>query len=162
MSRTTPATAFLRRQGITFETLEYEYDPSVGKLGVHAAAAVGEPEERVFKTLMAEVDGKPVCAVIPVARELSMKKLAAAFSGRSAAMMKQPDAERITGYRLGGISPFGQRRAVPTVVAQEAESLPCILMNGGGRGIQVRLSVADALAAMKGRFADILVPQRMS
>ncbi|NHO32681.1 Cys-tRNA(Pro) deacylase [Acetobacter fallax] len=156
MTKTTPATAFLKRKNIAFETLVYDYDPSVEKLGVHAAAAVGEPPERVFKTLMAEVDGKPVCVVIPVARELSMKKLAAAFSGKSAKMMKPADAERITGYRVGGISPFGRRKHVPTAVAQEALELSCILMNGGGRGVQVKLAVSDALAAMDGVIADLL------
>lgn len=156
MTKTTPATAFLRQKKIPFETLVYEYDPSVGKLGVHAAEAVSEPVERVFKTLMAEVDGKPVCVVIPVAREVSMKKLAAAFGGKSAKMMKPADAERITGYRVGGISPFGRRRKVPTALAQEALDLPCILTNGGGRGVQVKLSVADALQAMDGVTADLL------
>lgn len=156
MSKTTPATAFLRRRNVAFETLLYEYDSSVDKVGVHAAAAVGEPPERVFKTLMAEVDGKAVCVVIPVAREVSMKKLAAAFSGKSAKMMKPADAERITGYKVGGISPFGQRKRTPTALAQEALDLPYILMNGGGRGVQVKLAVQDALAAMEGTTADLL------
>ncbi|BCI65636.1 Cys-tRNA(Pro) deacylase [Acetobacter aceti] len=156
MSKTTPASAFLKRSGIPFEMLQYEYDPSVSKLGVHAAAAVNEPAERVFKTLMAEVDGKPVCAVIPVAQELSLKKLATACSGKSAKIMKPADAERITGYKVGGISPFGGRRNVPTFLAHEASELPYILMNGGGRGLQVRLRVQDALVAMQGQLADLV------
>ncbi|GBR03037.1 aminoacyl-tRNA deacylase [Acetobacter oeni] len=156
MTKTTPATAFLKRKNVTFETLVYDYDPSVSKLGVHAAAGVGESTDYVFKTLMAEVDGKPVCVVIPVARELSMKKLAAAFSGKSAKMMKPADAERITGFRVGGISPFGQRKQVSTALAREALELPYILTNGGGRGIQVKLAVADALEAMGGGTADLL------
>ncbi|NHN88257.1 Cys-tRNA(Pro) deacylase [Acetobacter conturbans] len=156
MSKTTPATAFLRRAEIPFETLLYDYDPSVEKLGVHAAAAVNEPPERVFKTLMTDVDGKPVCAVIPVARELSLKKLATACSGKIAKMMKPADAERVTGYRVGGISPFGGRKVVPTFVAQEVLEQPYILLNGGGRGVQVKLAVPDALAVMNGRTADLL------
>ncbi|MFT8718962.1 Cys-tRNA(Pro) deacylase [Acetobacter sp.] len=156
MTKTTPATVFLRRANIAFETLLYDYDPSVGKLGVHAAAAVNEAPEHVFKTLMAEVDGKPVCAVIPVESELSLKKLAAAFGGKTAKLMKPADAERITGYKVGGISPFGGRKSVPTLLAQEALVQPYILMNGGGRGVQVKLAVPDALAAMKGKTADII------
>lgn len=159
MSRATPASAFLKRSSISFEMLQYDYDPSVTRLGVHAAAAVNEPAERVFKTLMAEVDGKPVCAVIPVAQELSLKKLATASGGKSAKLMKPADAERITGYKVGGISPFGGRRSVPTFLAQEASEQPYILVNGGGRGLQVRLAVADALAAMEGRFADLVAPR---
>ncbi|MBO1361186.1 Cys-tRNA(Pro) deacylase [Acetobacter sacchari] len=158
MSKTTPATAFLRRSNIPFETLSYDYDPSADRLGVHAAAAMGEPEDRVFKTLMTEVDGAAVCVVIPVARELSMKKLATAAGGKSARMMKPADAERVTGFKVGGISPFGRRKATPTILAREALEQPYIVTNGGARGVQVKLTPADALTAMNGVPGDVLAP----
>ena len=111
---------------------------------------------RVLKTLMAEVDGKPVCVVVPSDCEVSMKKLAAAFGGKSAAMMKAPDAERLTGFVVGGISPFGQRRAVPTAMEEMALLEDRVYMNGGQRGLQVRLDPNDALRAMDGKAADLI------
>jgi Cys-tRNA(Pro)/Cys-tRNA(Cys) deacylase len=110
----------------------------------------------VLKTLMAEVDGKPVCAVVPSDCEVSMKKLAAAFGGKSANMMKVPDAERLTGYVVGGISPFGQRKPVPTVVEEMALLEDRVYLNGGQRGLQVRLDPNHALKALGARAADLV------
>ncbi|WP_025814572.1 YbaK/EbsC family protein, partial [Komagataeibacter kakiaceti] len=103
MSRATPATTALEKAGIAFTVVEYEYDPTAGQTGNHAAAAIGEEPERVFKTLMVMVDGRPACVVVPVAATLSMKKVAAAFGGKSAEMMQPAAAERSTGFRVGGI-----------------------------------------------------------
>ena len=105
MSKTTRATQTLSKAGIAFSVHSYDYDPNAERVGLQAAEALGEDPRRVLKTLMAEVDGKPVCCVVPSDREVSMKKLAAAFGGKSAAMMKPADAERLTGYHVGGISP---------------------------------------------------------
>src|SRR4051794_5223460 len=110
----TPATKALTQAAVAFELRTYTYDPTAERIGLQAAEALGEPPDRVLKTLMAKVDGKPVCVVLPSNREVSMKKLAAAFSGKSAEMMAPGDAERLTGYRIGGVSPFGQKRSVPT------------------------------------------------
>ena len=114
MSKTTRATQALEGAGVAFTLHTYDYDPDAPRIGLQAAEALGEDPCRVLKTLMAEVDGKPVCVVVPSDQEVSMKKLAAAFGGKSANMMKAPDAERLTGFVVGGISPFGQKKAVPT------------------------------------------------
>ena len=105
---------------------------------------------------MAEVDGKPVCVVVPSDREVSMKKLAAAFGGKAANMMKPADAERATGYHVGGISPFGQKRQVPTAIELTALDEPHVFINGGQRGLQVRLSPIDARDALKAIAAPLI------
>ena len=105
---------------------------------------------------MAELDGKPVCVVVPSDREVSMKKLAAAFGGKHAAMMKPVLAEKLTGYVVGGISPFGQKKPVPTAIEIEALAETEVYMNGGQRGLQVRLSPQAALKAL-GAIAAPLV-----
>ncbi|MBI0434318.1 Cys-tRNA(Pro) deacylase [Roseomonas sp. KE0001] len=156
MSRVTRATQALDRAGIAFALREYAYDPEAASIGLHAAAAIGEPPARVLKTLMAAVDGRPVCVVIPSDREASMKRLAAAFGGRQARMLSPAEAERITGYHVGGISPFGQRRAVPVAIEASALSEPYIFVNGGQRGLQLRLDPAAALAALGGRAAPLI------
>ena len=120
MSKTTPATLALTKAGVAFEVVAYDYNPDADKIGMQAAEALGVPPQRVLKTLMATVDGKPVCVVVPSDHEVSMKKLAAAFGGKQAAMMKPADAERLTGYKVGGISPFGQKKPVPTAIEEQA------------------------------------------
>ena len=99
----------LERAGIAFTVHTYDYDPDADHIGLQAAESLGEPPERVLKTLMVLVDGKPVGVIVPSDREVSMKKLASAVGGRSAQMMKPAAAERVTGYKVGGISPFGRR-----------------------------------------------------
>ncbi|NTJ44251.1 Cys-tRNA(Pro) deacylase [Agrobacterium larrymoorei] len=149
MSKTTRATQMLTKASVAFSTVTYEYDPNADRIGLQAAEAIGAAPHLVLKTLMAEVDGKAVCVVVPSDCEVSMKKLAAAFSGKSANMMKPADAERATGYHVGGISPFGQKKLVPT--AMEARSLAheYVYINGGQRGLQLRLSPEDAQAVLK-------------
>ena len=120
MSKTTPATLALQKAGIAFALAAYDYDPDVDRIGLAAAEALGVSPSIVFKTLMAEVDGKPACVVLPSDREVSMKKLAAVLDGKSAQMLKPDAAERLTGYKVGGISPFGQKRRVPTVLEATA------------------------------------------
>ena len=105
---------------------------------------------------MAEVDGKPVCVVVPSDSEVSMKKLAAAFGGKSASMMKPADAERMTGFKVGGISPFGQRKAVPTAIDETAELYDEVLINGGQRGLLVGLAPGDAIRAAAMQVTDLL------
>ena len=156
MSKTTRATQTLAKAGVSFETVTYEYDPEAPRVGLQAAEAIGESPRRVLKTLMATVDGKPVCAVIPSDCEVSMKKLAAAFSGKSAEMMKPVDAERLTGYLVGGISPFGQKKVVPTAIEASALEETYVYMNGGQRGLQVRLDPKAALAALKAKAAPLI------
>ncbi|MBU7590546.1 MAG: Cys-tRNA(Pro) deacylase [Sphingopyxis terrae] len=157
MARTTPATRALEKAGTAFETRTYDYDPGADRIGVQAAEALGEEPRRVLKTLMAKVDGKPVCVIVPSDREVSMKRLAAALGGKSAAMMAPADAERLTGYHVGGISPFGQRKQVPTAIEESALAEPYIYVNGGQRGLQLRLDPQAAISAINA-IAAPLVP----
>ncbi|MCV3736265.1 Cys-tRNA(Pro) deacylase [Rhizobium sp. TRM96647] len=156
MSKTTRATQALQRAGVAFTVHTYEYDPSAEKVGLQAAEAIGEVPDRVLKTLMAEVDGRPVCVVVPSNCEVSMKKLAAAFGGKSASMMKPADAERLTGYHVGGISPFGQRKAVPTAIETAAFAHERVYINGGQRGLQVRLAPEEARRALDAVAAPVV------
>lgn len=156
MARTTRATQFLEKAGVPFTTVTYDYDPNAERIGLQAAEAIGEAPHRVLKTLMAELDGKPVCVVVPSDREVSMKKLAAAFGGKHAAMMKPAMAEKLTGYVVGGISPFGQKKPVPTAIEIEALSETEVYMNGGQRGLQVRLSPQAALKALDAIAAPLV------
>lgn len=156
MSKITRATQTLEKAGITFTVHTYAYDPYAERVGLQAAEAIGELPHRVLKTLMAEVDGKPVCVVVPSDREVSMKKLAAAFGGKSAAMMKPAMAEKATGYVVGGISPFGQKKQVPTAIEEAAMNEPLVYMNGGQRGLQVRLAPTDAQRTLNAIIASVI------
>jgi Cys-tRNA(Pro)/Cys-tRNA(Cys) deacylase len=156
MAKGTPATLMLEKAGVAFSVATYDYDPDADRIGLQAAEAMGVVPGMVLKTLMAEVDGRPVCVVVPADREVSMKKLAAAFAGKSAQMMKPADAERITGYRVGGISPFGQKRKFPTAIEATAMALPEVFMNGGQRGLQVKMKPADAAKALDARIVPLV------
>lgn len=156
MSHTTRATQFLRAKGVTFAIAEYTYDPNADRIGVAAAEAMGVEPARVLKTLMATVDGKPVCAVVPSDCEVSMKKLAAAFGGKAATMMKPADAERLTGYHVGGISPFGQKKAVPTVLEEAALAHVQVYLNGGQRGLQVVMAPGDIVRSLNAKTAAVV------
>ncbi len=148
MSKTTRATQALARLGVKFALHTYDYDPTADRIGLQAAEALGVDPHRVLKTLMAEVDGKPVCVVVPSDREVSMKKLAAAFAGKTAAMMRPADAERLTGYHVGGISPFGQKKRIPVAIEAAALDEASVYLNGGQRGLQVELDPKDAVRAL--------------
>jgi Cys-tRNA(Pro)/Cys-tRNA(Cys) deacylase len=155
MSHTTQGTLLLQKLGIGFTLHPYDYDPDAARVGLAAAEALGLEPGEVFKTLMAELDGKPVCAVLPSDTELSMKKLAAIFGGKHAAMMKVPDAERLSGYRVGGIGPFGQRHVVPTALDETAELYDRIYINAGQRGLLLGIAPADAMRAVGMKVADL-------
>ena len=144
MSRATRATKMLEQAGVAFTIHAYDYDPDADRIGLQAAEALGETPGRVLKTLMALVDGKPVCVIVPSDHEVSMKKLAAALGGKSAQMMKPAEAERMSGYKVGGISPFGQMRTLPTAIEEQSLAHAYVFINGGQRGLQVRLSPRDA------------------
>ncbi|MBW6423455.1 Cys-tRNA(Pro) deacylase [Rhizobium sp. XQZ8] len=156
MSKTTRATQTLEKAGVAFVTVAYDYDPNADRIGMAAAEAIGEEPRRVLKTLMAEVDGKAVCVVVPSDREVSMKKLASAFGGKSANMMKPADAERATGYHVGGISPFGQKKLVPTAIEITALDEQHVFINGGQRGLQIRLDPKAARDALKAVAAPLI------
>jgi Cys-tRNA(Pro)/Cys-tRNA(Cys) deacylase len=156
MSKSTRATLALAKAGAEFEVLTYDYDPDADRIGIQAAEALGVSPAIVLKTLMAEVDGKPVCVVIPSDKEVSMKKLAAAFGGKSANMMKPAVAEKVTGFVVGGISPFGQKKQVPTVFEAEAMAHEHVFMNGGQRGLQVHLKPEAAVKAANAISAPVI------
>ncbi len=156
MSKVTPATRALTAAKVPFTVHAYDYDADAVRIGLQAASELGEDPSRVLKTLMASVDSRPVCVIVPSNQEVSMKKLASAFGAKSAEMMKPADAERITGYRVGGISPFGQKRQVATAIEQRALAHDYVYLNGGQRGLQVKLDPADAQAALKAIAADLI------
>ena len=156
MSKATRATKMLEQAGIAFTVHAYDYDASADSIGLQAAEALGEPPARVLKTLMALVDGKPVCVIVPSDREVSMKRLASAFGGKSAAMMKPAAAERVSGYKVGGISPFGQMRNVKTAIEEQAVAHDLVYINGGQRGLQVRLSPRDAATLLHAIIAPLV------
>lgn len=156
MTAATQATTTLKRAGIAFRTFEYDYAKGAERIGEQAAAALGEPPERVFKTLMLEVDGAPRCVVIPVAASLSMKRAAAVFGAKAAKMMEPAKAERLTGYVVGGISPVGQKRRVPVALDDSASALEYLVVNGGRRGVMIALSPADLARITEAALAPLV------
>jgi Cys-tRNA(Pro)/Cys-tRNA(Cys) deacylase len=155
VSKITPATLALERAGVAYRLATYDYDPTAERVGLQAAEALGVPPGEVLKTLMVKADGKPTCVVLASDREVSMKKLAAALGAKAAEMMKPADAERLTGYRVGGVSPFGQKRAAPTVIDVDAAALPEAFVNAGQRGLQARLAPAEMVRVLGAKVAAI-------
>ncbi len=155
MAKITPATLALDKAKVAYVLQTYDYDPGAERVGLQAAEAMGVTPDRVLKTLMVKADGKPACVVIPSDREVSMKKLAAALGAKSAEMMSVPEAERLTGYKVGGISPFGQKRRVPTVVEADALVFDEVFVNGGQRGLQARLTPRDLIDAAQAAPAQV-------
>ncbi|POM23970.1 Cys-tRNA(Pro)/Cys-tRNA(Cys) deacylase YbaK [Actinomadura rubteroloni] len=145
----TPATVAAARAGVAFTLHEYTVDPGAGSYGEAAADALGVPRERLFKTLVAEVDGALTVAIVPVSATLDLKALAAATGGKRAAMADPRDAERATGYVVGGISPLGQRRRLPAVLDASASGFATVYVSAGRRGLQIELAPGD-LAGLAG------------
>lgn len=144
----TPGLRMLEQAGVEVTLHPYDYDAGADAVGLAAALALGLEPGLTLKTLMVEVDGKPACCVIPSDRQLSMKKVASAFGGKSAAMMPPPKAERLTGYHVGGISPFGQKKPVPTAIESGACTAPKVWINAGQRGLLLGIAPADALRVL--------------
>lgn len=151
----TPATVALTRAGIRFTALAYEHDPRAAAYGLEAAEKLGIEPDRVFKTLLANVDGSLVVGIVPVAEQLDLKALATAVGGKRAEMADPSLAERKTGYVVGGISPIGQKVALPTVLDETAILHETILVSGGRRGLDLELAPDDLLAVTNGRYAPI-------
>ncbi|MES2541142.1 MAG: Cys-tRNA(Pro) deacylase [Pseudomonadota bacterium] len=152
----TPALRALATLGIEVTLHPYAYDPKAEATGLQAAQALGIDPSVMLKTLMVEVDGRPACCVIPSDRQLSMKRVAAAFGGKAAAMMPVPKAEKLTGYHVGGISPFGQKRAVPTAVEATACTAPRVWINAGQRGLLLSLPPEPALRALTAKALPLI------
>jgi len=153
--RGTTATAALESAEIPFTVHEYPHDPRRESYGREAAEALGIEAPRIFKTLIAEVDGKLVAGVVPVDGQLNLKALAAAAGGKKAAMADVTAAERATGFVAGGISPVGQRRRLPVVLDTSALEFPTVFCSGGRRGLEIELAPADLIRAAGATVASI-------
>lgn len=151
----TPATVALTRAQVSYTLHPYDHDPAADSYGLEAAQALGIEPERLFKTLIAEVDGKLTVAVVPVAGQLDLKALAAAVGGKKAAMADPKAAERTTGYVVGGISPLGQRKALPTVVDDSVLAHVTMFCSAGRRGLQVELAPGDLISLTGAKTAPI-------
>ncbi|MEU8676661.1 Cys-tRNA(Pro) deacylase [Streptomyces sp. NPDC048560] len=151
----TPATVALTAAGTAFTVHAYDHDPSSPSYGEEAAQALGVSPDRVFKTLVADVDGELTVAVVPVAGSLDLKALASAVGGKRATMADPTAAERTTGYVRGGISPLGQRKPLRTVLDASAETHATICVSAGRRGLEVELKAADLAALTNALFAPI-------
>lgn len=136
----TPALILLDREEMAYTLHSHDYDPEAGRKGLQAAESLGVAPDRVFKTLMVWVDkNKPACALIRSDHRLQLKAVAAALGGKSAAMMTPSDAERLTAYKTGGISPFGQKKHIPTLLDRHALEIGKIFINAGRRGLQCEI-----------------------
>ncbi|MFE7214447.1 MULTISPECIES: Cys-tRNA(Pro) deacylase [unclassified Streptomyces] len=151
----TPATVALTAAGVPYTVHSYDHDPSHPSYGEEAAEAMGVSPDRVFKTLVADVDGALTVAVVPVAGSLDLKALAAAVGGKRAAMADPALAERTTGYVRGGISPLGQRKRLPTVLDDSAPAHATICVSAGRRGLEVELSPGDLVGLTNATLAPI-------
>ncbi len=145
----------LERAGIPFTGHEYAHDPRHQSYGREAAEALGVSPDRVFKTLIAEVDGTLVAGVLPVEGQLDLKALAAASGGKKAAMAQVAAAERATGYVAGGISPVGQRKRLPVVLDAAAMNFATVFCSGGRRGLEIELAPANLVRAAGAKVASI-------
>ncbi len=151
----TPATVALERAGVPFTVHAYSHDPAVASYGQEAAEQLGLDPSTVFKTLLADVDGKLVVGIVPVTGQLDLKALAAAVGGKRATMADPTAAERATGYVLGGISPLGQKKTLPTVVDASALDLPKVYVSGGKRGMDLGLSPHDLVDLLQAAVATV-------
>jgi Cys-tRNA(Pro)/Cys-tRNA(Cys) deacylase len=154
----TPATALLAKAGVAHDLRWYDHDPATASYGLEAASALGVAPARVFKTLVADVEGRLVVAVVPVSGSLDLKALAAAVGGKRAVLADPAAAERATGYVVGGISPLGQRKRLPTVVDTAVLALDTVLVSGGRRGLEIELAPADLIALTGASAAAIARP----
>lgn len=145
----TPAVTVAARAGVEFRVHRYDHDPDAPSYGTEAAEALGLDPDRVFKTLVVLVDTRPTVAVVAVSGELDLKALAAAMGARRAAMAHPAEAERLTGYVVGGISPLGQKRRLPTVLDAGAQRWPTVYVSAGRRGLELEIAPAD-LARLTG------------
>ena len=151
----TPALLVLQQAQVAFEAHEFDADPTDRHYGQAAATAIGAEAARVYKTLIAIVDGKPFCAIVPVDRQLALKSLAAAVGGKRAEMCAPAAAERMTGYVVGGISPFGQKRRLATVIDESSSDFATIFVSGGRRGLDVELAPRDLVSLLSAAVAPI-------
>lgn len=154
-ARGTPATAAVAKAKVEHRIHEYRHDPAAPSYGLEAAEQLGVDPAGVFKTLVAEVDGRLAVAVVPVAARLDLKALAAAAGGRKALMAEAADAERATGYVVGGISPLGHRKRLPVFLDSSMQDRATVLVSAGRRGLELELAPADLARLSGGTFAAL-------
>lgn len=155
MAAGTPATVALTKAKVAFRLHSYDHRPGVDSFGAEAAAALGIDSRRLFKTLIASVDGSLHCAVVPVAGHLDLKALARAAGGKKAALADAGAAARATGYVLGGISPLGQRSALPITVDASAHDHVTIYCSAGRRGLQLEVAPEELIRLTGAKVAAI-------
>ena len=153
--QSTPAITVLARHKVVHRTHPYEVDADTPNYGAAVADTLGVAHERVFKTLVTDVDGALTVAVVPVTGDVDLKALAAAAGGKRASLADRQAAERATGYVRGGISPLGQRKALPTVVDESAAGFETIYVSAGRRGLQVELEPAELVRLTRATLARI-------
>ncbi len=152
----TPAIALAKKAGIAFRTHQYDHDPDHPSYGEEAAEKLGVDPARVYKTLVISLDGRRLAvAVVPVSSLLDLKAAAKAFGAKRALMAQAGEAERATGYVVGGVSPLGQKRRLPTLVDETARGWETLYVSAGRRGLEIELSPADLCRLLDGGFAAL-------
>ena len=151
----TPAVVALQAAGVAFTVHEYEHDPAVRNFGLEAAEVLGLDPDQVFKTLLVTADGEPAVAIVPVSCQLSLKAVGVALGRKRVEMCDPALAQRVTGYVLGGISPFGQRKQLPTVIDETSELYDTVYVSGGRRGLDLGVAPTDLIALLGATTADI-------
>lgn len=152
----TPAINAAKAAGIAFDILEYAHEAGAASYGLEAADKLGLNADQVFKTLVVNLDARTlVVAVLPVTRQLNLKQVAKALGGKKAAMAEPAAVTRATGYVLGGVSPLGQKQALPTVIDQSARDVETLYVSAGRRGLEIALAPGDLLSLTGGQWADL-------
>ncbi|MGE0080954.1 MAG: Cys-tRNA(Pro) deacylase [Thiohalomonadaceae bacterium] len=152
----TPAIDAAKKAGVAHTVHAYEHDPSCAAYGMEAAEKMGVAPNRVFKTLVVQLDGKVFAVgIVPVAAQLSMKLMAKAAGAKKAAMADKQDVERITGYVLGGVSPLGQKRRLKSFIDASARQFPTVYVSAGRRGLEIELAPADLARLTGAVFAEL-------
>ncbi len=152
----TPACRLLASKHIAYSIHEYEHDPACTNFGLEAASKLNLPVAQVFKTLLLTDDKQYYVAILPVSHTLNLKKVAQAFNVKKLHLADMKDAERITGYLVGGISPIGQKKRLTTIIDASAQALTCMYVSGGKRGLDIGLQPQDLAQVVQASFAAIV------
>ncbi|CAH1043695.1 Cys-tRNA(Pro) deacylase [Halomonas sp. TD01] len=152
----TPAINSAKHSGIAFQLHEYQHDAAAQSYGLEAAEKLGVAAKQVFKTLVVSLDGKQLAVgIVPVTSQLGLKQIAKAAGAKKAAMAAPYDVERSTGYVLGGVSPLGQKKRLPTFIDDSAQTFSTLYVSAGRRGLEIELSPSDLATLCQGRFAAL-------